>query len=1091
MVVGSAYIVVNAITTGFKQQIQDLLDDMEDRFSTAGRSFGSSFSRGASSGFRQVRDDSIQTYLQINRLIERSYYLQGAIGLLVPVLGAVASGLSVIAFQAAAAVPSFIVLGGAITAAIQGMVGFKLAFSGIGKAVSSLTKPGGGIDRMPQLLRAATAAQDRYDDAMSRAKKARDALNESYEQARRELEKLKYDTEDAGINEKRAVIQLEKARETLLRVQDLPPNTRARREAELAYAEADLNLRRARSSVHDLNMDLNKATRNGELNRQEQIDNSKTVLDAIEAEALARREVNRATDAKLLADKELADAKAGKGGGGGEDPFAGLNEYQKEFARFLAGLKPKINDLKLAVSQGLLPALEDAIRLVMTKLFPVIERKMKDTGIALGKASKDFAEAITTPDFIKNFEKNMDTNNYVLENMGIIVGNIARLFSALLAAADPVIRKFTDWIRDLTGGWAKDAEGNISGLTDMFNRSGEIAAGFGDIIGNIVGAFVNIGKAIAGEGGAGQTMMDWFINLSQRFEDFTAKHLASGKLQEYFQTAWRGFQEILRIFGKVVEAILRAGGDGSLEGSMQNVGKGVDAIIDKMPELIAGGAKFAEFVGKFLEMTATFLESGSIRMFFDILSKAMHALTTFFNVPVVAEVFKFVAVIHAARLAFGRLGKVGQKVIKYIDGDIKNMRKTLQSIPTRIDKVKTGFSKFSTAMVAIPGQLKTFGAALKQTSIAQGILNSKFLMSPITWWIAGIVALIAILVVMYKKFDWFRELVDKVWGAMKVGLEAAWEVIKIVGQKIGDFLSAMWKPLSAAFEVAWEAVKVVWDVIFVILKTYVEIVAGILLILWKPIYEVLKVAWEAVKVIWDMIVEGVKFYIDIVTAVLSTVWDWLKKGLELVWSGVKFVWDNVIMPYVSFVVGLVKKVGAPVWNFLSEGISKVWGAVSGFWKNYILPFISGLRGTISRLASGMWDGLKSGLSAVVNFIVRALNLVIDGINLLIKGANAVKIGKDIPPIDRINPVQLAKGGVIPATPGGVLARIGEAGRPERVEPLDEDGLSKRDKAMIKLLSGGQGGGVTMNVYPSPGMDERELAALISRQLAFQLRAGSV
>jgi hypothetical protein len=43
--------------------------------------------------------------------------------------------------------------------------------------------------------------------------------------------------------------------------------------------------------------------------------------------------------------------------------------------------------------------------------------------------------------------------------------------------------------------------------------------------------------------------------------------------------------------------------------------------------------------------------------------------------------------------------------------------------------------------------------------------------------------------------------------------------------------------------------------------------------------------------------------------------------------------------------------------------------------------------------------------------------------------------------------------------------------------------------MIELLSSGQGGGMTVNVYPSPGMDETELASLVSRQIAFQLRRG--
>ena len=76
-------------------------------------------------------------------------------------------------------------------------------------------------------------------------------------------------------------------------------------------------------------------------------------------------------------------------------------------------------------------------------------------------------------------------------------------------------------------------------------------------------------------------------------------------------------------------------------------------------------------------------------------------------------------------------------------------------------------------------------------------------------------------------------------------------------------------------------------------------------------------------------------------------------------------------------------------------------------------------------------------------------------------------------------------------PGGILANIAEGGRPERIEPLDPDGLSKRDKAIISELSGGAGGkGMTFNIYPSAGMDERELADMISRKISFMMRKGA-
>jgi len=1049
-VVGSAYIVVNAITTGFKDDIDDIIDGLERRFKTLGSTIGSSFSRGSRGGFKNVQSDAEKTYRQINRLIERSYYLQGALGLLAPALGAAASGLAVIAFQAAAAAPSFIVLGGVIAAFVQGMVAFKLAFSGIGKAVGALTKPNTGINKIPQLLRAVTAAQDRLDDATARLTKTNDALTESYEAARRELEKLKYDSEDAVLSEKRAVIELEKAREQLLRVQDLPPNTRARREAELAYQEADLNLRRARTGVKDLDTDLKKATKNGEWSRDQQIANSKTVLDAIEDQKNAQRDLNRATDAKLLADTELADARAGKGEGAGADPFEGLNRFQIEFAQFIAGLKPKIDNLKLAVSQGLLPALEDAITLVVTRLFPTIETKLKDTGVALGKAAKDFAKSITSPTAITNIGKNMDTNNYVLENTGLVIGNITRLISALLVAADPLIRRFTDWIVSLTGGWAKDAEGNITGLTDMFNRAGDIAAGFGDVIGNIVGGFVNIGKAISGEGGAGDSMMGWFLELSQGFQDFTAKHLASGKLQEYFQTAWDGFKEILRIVGSIVRAIFEAGGDESFEGSAKKVGEGVGAIIDKMPEIIAGGAAFAGFVSDFLKMTAAFLESGSLQMFFGILAKAMSAITAIFTTPVIGEVLKLAAAFHAARLAFGRIGFVGGKVRDYIKGDIEVIKKSIDKLKTgfatakkgaliAMDGVKKGFD----ALKAVPGQMKTLAAALKQTTIAQRILNSTMLMSPITWWIVGIVALIAILVVMYKKFDWFREFVDKVFKGIKIAIEAV---------------------------INW--VKDNWPLLLAILLGPF----GLL------VYGIAKY--------WDEIIEFVKGIPGKIAAAGSAIWSWITDK----WSAMRTAIDEKILQLVIWAAqlpGKIKTAASGIWSWITDKWNDMRNGVSTKVSEFI-TFVAGLPGRIKNAAFGMWDGIGNSFKGMLNNIIGWWNNLSFDLsiptNSVTKFLKIAGLGFTLNTPD-IRP--LAKGGVVMPSPGGTLARIGEAGRPERVEPLDPDGLSKRDKALISMMTGGAASGVTINVNPSPGMDEVELASLVSRQLAFQLRAGSV
>ena len=190
----------------------------------------------------------------------------------------------------------------------------------------------------------------------------------------------------------------------------------------------------------------------------------------------------------------------------------------------------------------------------------------------------------------------------------------------------------------------------------------------------------------------------------------------------------------------------------------------------------------------------------------------------------------------------------------------------------------------------------------------------------------------------------------------------------------------------------------------------------------------------------------------------------------------------------------VKTALGGAWSVLKTGLDTVWTEIKAVWTT-IITFVTGIKAKIATAASGMWNGIKDSFKSVINYIINGWNklqfklpsfkgLTVKGVTI-IPAFEGPSLG--VPKI----PVLLAKGGVIRPTTGGTLATIGEAGRPERVEPLDADGLSVRDRAIIAELSGG-GSGTTVNmvINPSAGMDERELAAIVSRQIAFQLRRGA-
>jgi hypothetical protein len=169
-----------------------------------------------------------------------------------------------------------------------------------------------------------------------------------------------------------------------------------------------------------------------------------------------------------------------------------------------------------------------------------------------------------------------------------------------------------------------------------------------------------------------------------------------------------------------------------------------------------------------------------------------------------------------------------------------------------------------------------------------------------------------------------------------------------------------------------------------------------------------------------------------------------------------------------------------------NGIDKIFPGFKTVFNNVVNFFK-----TIINNMIGMAEGF-------VNFFIRGINNIIAAINKIkfdvpswVPFIGGRTVGFNIPKVPEIKLPRLAQGGTVMPTPGGTIAQIAEAGRPERVEPLDPSGLSARDRAMIKMLAGNSGGpSIQITVNPSAGMNERDLAEMVSRKLAFELRRGA-
>src|SRR5690554_3037172 len=242
-------------------------------------------------------------------------------------------------------------------------------------------------------------------------------------------------------------------------------------------------------------------------------------------------------------------------------------------------------------------------------------------------------------------------------------------------------------------------------------------------------------------------------------------------------------------------------------------------------------------------------------------------------------------------------------------------------------------------------QTRLVSTATKIWSGIQAAFNLIMAMNPVALIVIAIAALVAGIVIAYKKSETFRNIVD---GALRaVGAAATW----------------LWEN---AIQPAWEGIK----------KAF-EVVAGV-------------VSW------WKKVTKRV---FDAVVAAAKWVWDMIERYFGF-WRGVL---ENVV-------------------GWVSDARQRV---VDRF--TAIVDFVKGLPDRIRRAASGMWDGIKNAFRSALNWIIDKWN----GLSFTLPEMDLGPLGKvggwtlSPPSIPR-----LAQGGIVPATPGGRIVRVAEAGRSE-------------------------------------------------------------
>ena len=287
-------------------------------------------------------------------------------------------------------------------------------------------------------------------------------------------------------------------------------------------------------------------------------------------------------------------------------------------------------------------------------------------------------------------------------------------------------------------------------------------------------------------------------------------------------------------------------------------------------------------------------------------------------------------------------------------------------------------------IIANAAAQKIAAAATRVWAAAQAVFNAVMSANPIALIVIGIAALVAAVVLAYRRFSWFRDLVNTVWNGIKVAFQTAWAFIQPILRQIASVLMTVvgtalrW--YLAYVRLVWTVVSTViraaWAVIQPIFNTIASVVRTVLGVAFIVLQNVVKAAWIGIqiyiKVYWAIIKGYFTAIKAFVTGVLAPVFRWLYSNvIKPVWSGIRVAisvaW-TAIKAIFNAIRTVINGVLAPVFRWL--------------WQNVIRPIWNSIRSHISSVINGGIKPAFNGLKTAVNAVKNAFKTAVDGIKTI-------------------------------------------------------------------------------------------------------------
>jgi murein DD-endopeptidase MepM/ murein hydrolase activator NlpD len=950
-----------------------------------------------------------------------------------PALGVLASGLTMVGQLGAAVGISMQGVGNAITAGLDSTQKAALATgtsaTGMASSTAAAMKAAARavrdakdalVDAYRAAARAAEDAARRTQDAeralaaaQVKSTTAQKALNAARKVALEQMEDIGFAAEDAGLQEQRAALALQDAQAKLVATSELAPDDRTRVEAQLAYQEAELNMRQATDARQDADKEQREIAKKG-IEGTDAMKNARSDLaDAHKDEADAQRDLNdaRRDEARVAVDNADRIAKARQNVADAEDQVAAaqkksttqqtaaikaadkynqllkdLSPQQRIFVKRIIAMRGAWIEARKEIADPLFKGLNDALTILTgpNGSLGILKQGLIDTSGVLGDFAVDAANLTKDPLFKDALRGTMKSNNKALGNFGDSALNLADAFLQIADAAGPVLVDFSEWTKKVTASWKATARAD--------NHTGKLDEKISKAAGTVKewwGLLKQVGRTMKIFGGAANTAMEGFNDdkgyiptLTDNLTKFNDQ-IDKNDLVDRFSQSLENLNAGAAAVKAVVQPFIDLGSDPNVAKAFTTISES-DAF-DRLGQT-AGDAlpDLAEIVVNIADLLANISESNSISHFLKILTKVTDALVVFTDLLAHTGILKWTGYITAGVAALKLLWKVGKIGASPFVGLSKGFKTFIANVRTARKSGKgLGKSIFgSIGKGPGAGAVTAAGGDAKEgTWEAEVLVHLKAITAAVETSAARIVVAVeagsiggaaggagGLLGAAPKASKGATAIGGIGMAAGEVGKVGKFAGVLGKMSKVAGPLSKMMKPLSLGVRALGGAFRFALGPIGMIVLTLLPVLWPLLVKLDKK-FHILDKVMAAFQWTLDGLTKGFKWLWE----KLKDIFGWIKKNWPYLVGalfgpfGIAIAlilkhWDKVL----AFIKGIPAKVTgflSGIWDTLSSGLATVWGKVKEIWGN-IVTWVKGRPDQFVRNMKALWSILASGLRTV-------------------------------------------------------------------------------------------------------------------------------